>query len=201
MTPWGVPEADPARGTLFGNRGCLVDARGRLAMPWRGERWITCVLAFRGRRRRPLMAPGRFTELFFLDEPTALAAGHRPCAECRRADLEAFRARWVERHPADAGALPALDHRLHAERTAGPWSGACEELPDGAMIEVGGTAWLVRGRELLAWSHAGYGARRPRPVGAVRVLTPRSTVAVLAAGWAAAAHPSADAPGARGAPP
>jgi hypothetical protein len=193
MTPLGVPEATPHRGTLMGNRGCLVDARGALARPWQVERWITCVLAFRGRRRHPLMQPGRLTELFFLDEATALAAGHRPCAECRRADLTAFRAAWALVHPADAEAgLPGLDRRLHRERTAAHRRRApAAGLPDGAMVLLDARPWLVQGGALRAWSHAGYGERRAAPAQPVPVLTAPSLVATLAAGWRPAPHPSA----------
>jgi hypothetical protein len=192
MTPFGVPEADPARGLFMGNRGCLVDGQGRLARGWRGERWITCLLEFKGRRRRPLMAPGRYTELFFLDEATALAAGHRPCAECRRADLNAFRAAWLQVHPCDAGRLEVLDHRLHAERTAPDrWRADARELPDGAMVALDGAPWLVLDGALLAWSHGGYTAGRALPAAPVPVLTPPSSVAVLAAGWRPRLHPSA----------
>jgi hypothetical protein len=192
MTPFGVPEADPARGLFMGNRGCLVDGRGRLARHWRGERWITCLLEFKGRRRTPLMAPGRYTELFFLDEATALAAGHRPCAECRRADLNAFRAAWLQVHPGDAGRLEVLDHRLHRERTApARWTAGARELPDGAMVALDGAPWLVLDGALLAWSHGGYTGRRALPAGPVQVLTPPSSVAVLATGWRPRLHPSA----------
>lgn len=176
----------------MGNRGCLVDGQGRLARRWRGERWLICLLAFRGRRRHPLMAPGRYTELFFLDEATGLAAGHRPCRECRRADLEAFRAAWLEVHPGDVGSLVVLDHRLHEERT-GPhsWSAPCEDLPDGAMVALDGVAWLVLGGAILAWSHGGYTSRRARPSGVLDVITPPSIVKVLGAGWVPVLHPSA----------
>ena len=192
VTPFGVVEASPARGLFMGNRGCLVDSQGRLVRGWRGERWLICRLEFRGRRRHPLMAPGRYTELFFLDEATALAAGHRPCRECRRADLEAFRAAWVAVHPSDAGSLTVLDHRLHRERTGGgPWSAPCGSLPDGAMVALEGAAWLVVGESLLAWSHAGYTGRRSRPSGAVAVITPPTIARVLAAGWMPQLHPSA----------
>jgi hypothetical protein len=177
---------------FMGNRGCLVDGQGRLVRRWRGERWLVCRLEFRGRRRRPLMAPGRYTELFFLDEATALAAGHRPCRECRRADLEAFRAAWLEVHPGDAGPLTRLDHRLHQERTAGAsWSAPCRTLPDGVMVALEGAAWLVLGGAILAWSHGGYTGRRARPTGAVDVITPPSITKVLSAGWDPRLHPSA----------
>lgn len=192
VTPFGVVEASPARGLFMGNRGCLVDGRGRLVRRWRGERWLICRLEFRGRRRHPLMAPGRYTELFFLDEATALAAGHRPCRECRRTELETFRAAWLAVHPEDAGSLTVLDHRLHGQRTAGvPWSARGDGLPDGAMVALEGAPWLVLGGSLLAWSHSGYTSRRARPSGAVEVITPPSIVAVLARGWTPHLHPSA----------
>jgi hypothetical protein len=192
VTPFGVVEASPARGLFMGNRGCLVDAQGRIARRWRGERWLICLLAFRGRRRHPLMVPGRYTELFFLDEATALAAGHRPCRECRRADLEAFRSVWLAVHPEDAGPLTMLDHRLHEQRTAsGSWAAPAESLPDGSMVAIDGAAWLVLGGSILAWSHGGYTSRRSLPSGLIDVLTPPSTVKVLAAGWSLLLHPSA----------
>ena len=115
VTPLGELVADSARGLLYGNRGCLHDAEGRIRRVYQVRRWIACRLEFRGRRRSPLMRPGRFTELFFLDEATAFAAGHRPCALCRREDYNRFVARWRERHPDQAGA-DAIDARLHSER-------------------------------------------------------------------------------------
>ena len=95
VTPLGELVADPARGLVYGNRGCLHDAEGRIRRVYQVRRWIVCRLEFRGRRRSPLQRPGRFTELFFLDEATAFAAGHRPCAECRRADYDRFSAMWL----------------------------------------------------------------------------------------------------------
>lgn len=192
MTPFGVPEANPARGMFMGNRGCLVDRRGRIVRRWRVERWLICRVAFRGRRRHPLMAPGRYTELFFLDEATALAAGHRPCWECRRAELETFREAWLRVHPGDAGSLTVLDRRLHEERTArASWPARCESLPDGAMVAIDGKAWLVLGGSVLAWSHAGYTTRLPLRPGIVEVLTPPSIVRILTLGWPPHLHPSA----------
>src|SRR4051794_10872656 len=116
VTPLSEIVADPARGLVYGNRGCLHDADGRIVRPFAVRRWIACRLRFKG-RRRDLMRPGRYTELFFLDEATALAAGHRPCAECRRRDYDALVALWRDLHPADAGA-DAIDARLHGERLA-----------------------------------------------------------------------------------
>src|SRR6187200_2704547 len=99
VTPLGELVADPARGLVYGNRGCLHDADGRIRRPFAGRRWIACRLRFCGWHRGPLLQPGRFTELFFLDEATALAAAHRPCALCRREDFRELEALWRERHP------------------------------------------------------------------------------------------------------
>ena len=180
MTPLGELVATEARGLVYGNRGCLHDAQGQIRRSWQVRRWIACVLELRGRRRK-LLQPGRYTELFFLDEATAFAAGHRPCAECRRRDYVRFLAL------AGAGGADELDERLHAERVDGrerrlhtlPFA----DLPDGAFVLEGGRPWLVLGRELLAWSPAGYGDRRPRPEGTASALTPPTTLAVLGAGW------------------
>ena len=198
VTPLGELVADPALGLVYGNRGCLHDDSGRIRRGWSGRRWISCRLEFRARRRRPLLQPGRYTELFFLDEATALAAGHRPCAECRREDYVRFGELWRERHPGRVGA-DAIDARLHGERVAGRerllHRAALDDLPDGAFVVDGGSPWLVLGTEVLRWTPAGYAERRPRPTGTEAVLvTPPSLVAVLRAGWRGAVpflHPSA----------
>ena len=191
VSPFGVFEADPARGTLMGNRGCLVGATGELVRRWQLERWITCVLEFKGRRRHPLMAPGQYTELFFLDEATACAAGHRPCHECRRADAEAFLAAWRTLHPRDTR-LPDVDARLHRERTRGAHQrAACDALPDGAIVSLDSRAWVVVDGGLRAWTHAGYTDQRSSPEEPVTVLTPPSTLAAMRAGWRCGVHPSA----------
>lgn len=201
VTPLGELVADPARGLVYGNRGCLHDASGEIRRRFASRRWIACRLRFRGWRRHPLRQPGRFTELFFLDEATAFAAGHRPCALCRRADYDAFGARWRDLHPGDAGA-DAIDARLHGERVdpgaraQRHHAAALDALPDGAFVLLDGDPWLVRGDELARWTPAGYTARRRRPTGGTAVLiTPPSLVAVLRAGWDGAVpllHPSAD---------
>jgi hypothetical protein len=190
VTPLGELVAEPGRGLVYGNRGCLHDAEGRIRRRYNGRRWIACRLEFRGRRRSALMQPGRYTELFFLDEATAFAAGHRPCAECRRADYDRFVAAWRTLHPDDTGA-DAIDARLHRERLEPSTRGqrrhtaALDGLPDGAFVLQNGAPRLVLGTELLAWSAAGYGGRAPRPAGASAVLlTPPSLVEVLRAGWA-----------------
>ena len=115
VTPLGELVADPARGLVYGNRGCLHDDQGRIRRQYNGRRWIACRLEFRGWLRRPLLQPGRFTELFFLDEATAFAAGHRPCALCRREDYTRFGSLWRDLHGGEGGA-DAIDARLHLER-------------------------------------------------------------------------------------
>lgn len=191
VTPFGVLEADPAHGTLMGNRGCLVNREGVLVQRWQVERWITCVLDFKGRTGHPMMSPGRYTQLFFLDEATACAAGHRPCRECRRAEADAFHAAWLALYPRETR-FSEMDGRLHRQRTRGAQGQArCASLPGGAMVALGGRAWLVAGGVLRPWSHAGYGEGRAFPDAAVTVLTPPSTVAVMAAGWRPRLHDSA----------
>lgn len=203
VTPFGDILATPDRGTFLGNRGVLHDAQGRIKRAWQLKRWVVCVLEFRGRKRR-VMTPGRYTELFFLDEATALAAGHRPCAECRHARFLAFCNAWGMAHPADGlSARPTatrIDDRLHADRLAPDRSkrsfvAALDDLPDGVIVAVtawGERAYLVRGDNLLAWTPGGYGERRRRPKGeAVRVLTPKSTVETIRAGYVPEIHRSA----------
>jgi hypothetical protein len=201
MTPLGELVADPARGLVYGNRGCLHDDAGRIRRRYAGRRWIACRLEFRGWRRERLLQPGRFTELFFLDEATAFAAGHRPCALCRREDYVRFGAVWSGLHPGDSGA-DAIDARLHAERVDPATrrhrlhEARLRDLPDGAFVLEAGAPRLVLGGSLLVWTPAGYAARAPRPrAGRVTLVTPPSLVAVLRAGWNGAVpllHPSAD---------
>jgi hypothetical protein len=176
VTPLGDLIAHPARGLVYGNRGCLHDADGRIRRREGTRRWIACRLQFRGWHRSPLMQPGRFTELFFLDEATALAAGHRACALCRREDYNRLRAILGE-----PGA-DAIDARLHAERSAPRPDVAVGELPDGAFVLHRQAPHLVCGGELLAWTPSGYGERTPPPARAP-LVTPPSLVGLLRAGW------------------
>ena len=209
MTPFGELVAVPARGTLMGNRGRLHDPSRRIvrrvAAGYRA--WVTCRLAFRG-RHRVVMTSGRYTELFFLDEATALAAGHRPCGECRHADFRRFRAAWLEgnagRGLGTDAPVHAIDRALHQDRL-GPdgrarlHPAALGSLPDGVfVVEPGADAALLLWRgALLPWSSAGYGPpRRWLRDPHVLVLTPRSTVAAIAAGYAPAVHPSVAGPAA-----
>src|SRR5690349_3171301 len=171
VTPLGELIADPARGLVYGNRGCLHDADGRIRRRFQGTRWIACRLRFRGWHRAPLLQPGRFTELFFLDEATALAAGHRACALCRREDYRRLQAVWADLHPGERGA-DAMDARLQAQRVDGrtrrlhpaPYAA----LPDGAFVVVDDAPLLVVGETLRPWAVGGYGPARPRPRGRAR---------------------------------
>ena len=188
VTPLSELVSDPARGLVYGNRGCLHDGSGRIRRRYNGRRWIACRLEFRGWRRSPLLQPGRFTELFFLDEATAFAAGHRPCALCRREDYVRFGEIWRELHPGQVGA-DAIDAQLHGERVE-PGTraqrhheAALDELPDGSFVVHDGMPQLVLGAHLLTWSPAGYASRAPRPRGRAAVITPPSLVAVLRKGW------------------
>ena len=189
VTPFGELIADPARGLVYGNRGCLHDDAGRIRRRFSGRRWIACRLRFRGWHRSPMMQPGRFTELFFLDEVTALAAGHRPCALCRRQDYVRFVEIWRDLHPGPSGA-DDIDARLHAERidaatkTQRHHDEPFASLPQGAMVIDDGVAFLVARDSLQRWTPAGYGGGRPRPRrGAATVITPPSLVHVLRRGW------------------
>jgi hypothetical protein len=192
VTPLGELIAHPARGLVYGNRGCLHDDAGHIRRRYKSKRWIACRLRFRGRHRRPLMQPGRYTELFFLDEATAFAAGHRPCAECRREDYVRFGEFWRELHPGQAGA-DAIDAQLHAERLGVYTEAPFDDLPDGVFV-LRDEPWLVIGSELRRWTLGGYAERAPRPSGRAVVVTPPSLVGVLRAGWSGAVsllHPSA----------
>jgi hypothetical protein len=190
VTPLGELVAHPARGLVYGNRGCLHDDEGRIRRRYGVRRWISCRLAFRGWHREPLLQPGKFTELFFLDEATAFAAGHRPCALCRREDYVRFGERWCALHPGD-GRADEIDLVLHGERlTPGrarrTYAAPYAELPDGAFVLRAGVPWIAVGRDVLRWTPAGYVERAPRPAGRAEVLTPVSLVHVLAAGWSGA---------------
>jgi hypothetical protein len=198
IDPFGELFATPARGTLFGNRGGRIhtDEQTLTKRRWVSRQWICCVLDFKGRQRDVW---GRYyTELFFLDEPTALAAGHRPCFECRRKDAEAFAEKWQQAFKLRSRPYaPDMDEILHAERLDGRAKRLHRrklgDLPDGAMIALEEGAFAVRAPSLLRWTPAGYRARKRRPGGiTVDVLTPPAILAVLAAGYRPRWHPSAD---------
>ena len=201
VTPFGEIIATPARGTLMGNRGRLHDAAGQIKRPYNGKRWIICRLRFKN-RRRIIMAPHSYTELFFLDEATALAAGHRPCAECFRPRYNEFVASWSQANsdlmgqtPLTADRVDAILHqeRLNATRQKMTYSASIVDLPDGSFITFDGQqAYLVLGDALLVWQPEGYGQRLARLLtGMVTVLTPHSVVKTLAAGYQPEIHASA----------
>ena len=181
VLPTGEIVADPARGMFTGNRGCLHGDQRQLGRArWQGRAWIICALHYKG-WRRVVMTPRTWTELFFLDEAVALAAGHRPCALCRWPSYLAFQAAW--------GGLkaPEMDAALHAARLDGRqqrrFVADLSGLPDGTFALHGGQPHLLRGEALYPYAPAGYGAPVPRFDGAVTVLTPAPTVAVLRAGY------------------
>jgi hypothetical protein len=180
VTPLSELVADPARGLVYGNRGCLHDANGRIVRRFAVKRWIGCQLRFKDWHRGPLMQPGKFTELFFLDEATAFAAGHRPCALCRRADYDRFVALI------GAAGADEIDARLHEERLAGRdrrlHDARLAGLPDGAFVLREDEPWLVRGELLLRWTPGGYTDRAPR-AGRAPVITPPTLLDVLRSDW------------------
>lgn len=185
----------------MGNRGCLHDANGAIRRAFANKRWIACLLEFRG-IHRTVMAPNRYTELFFLDEATALAAGHRPCAECQPTRYRAYRDAWARARSKGAGSrVPSadeMDRVLHVERVqAGGakamYAARIAGLPDGAMVaDVADRPFLVLQPVLLPWEPGGYGDPiRTEPRLVLRVLTPRSTVGALSGGYRAGIHDSA----------
>lgn len=196
VTPFGEIEALEGRGLLTGNRGILHDDNRRIVRYSQVRRWIACLTEFKG-IRRVIMRPHSWTELFFLDEATAFAAGHRPCAECRRPDYRRYCELWATCFGEPVGA-DIIDRQLQRDRLAAPrtkrtYKSQLAKLPDGAYIAADDRAWLVLGDSLFAWSDRGYTERRKR-IGdrEVDVLTPKSTVAVLAAGYRPSIHPSAE---------
>jgi len=193
VTPFSTLIATPARGALMGNRGCLHDAQGQIQRTHQGQRWLICLLHFKN-RHRTVMTPGHYTELFFLDEATALAAGHRPCAECQRARFLLFREYWAQANPILAGnskpAATVIDAALHRERLAGnqgfvPAPHALATLPSGVFLTADDRrAYLWWAGRLLEWSPMGYtGATTAALQFPARILTPASVVRTLAAGY------------------
>ena len=198
VSPDGELLADPARGLLMGNRGGRLhdDDRRLGARRWVTRAWICCRLQFKGRQRQVW---GRgYTELFFLDEVTALAAGHRPCFECRRHDARAFAEAWAKACKLRPRPRAAdMDRVLQPERLDGrakrTHRRAIDDLPDGTFIARGGQAFAVRGGALLRWTPSGYDARKRWPKHImVEVLTPPAIVAVLSAGYRPQWHPTAN---------
>lgn len=196
VTPTGEIVAIPLRGAWTGNRGILH--RGRDIVRFHGsDLWITCALQFKGRHHEQWQA-GHYTVLFFHDEAVAFAAGHRPCAECRRSSYNAYRTAWTAGLGGDLPSARDMNRQLHRERiVAGahrrrlhevPWN----DLPNGTFATIEGTPAIVVGDHITDWTNAGYGLRRARPrTGLASVLTPPSTIAALRAGYEAQIDPSA----------
>lgn len=192
VQPDGTFLAVATRGLFTGNRGILHDATGVMGnLRWRHKAWICCTLDLRpGRAPLPMAAPGHYTPLFFHDEAVALAAGHRPCAECRRADFRAFAAALGGLH------APEIDRALHqarivpATRAQRRHDAVAATLPDGTFVLHGDRVCLIRGNRAFPFDPAGYGSPLSRPEGRLQVLTPEPVVAALQAGYTPRLHPS-----------
>jgi hypothetical protein len=185
VTPFNELVAVAARGSLMGNRGLLHDDHQQIVR-WRNtRRWIICVTDFKGWRRR-VMTPGLYTELFFTDEAVALAAGHRPCALCRRERYDAFR-RAIETAGGPLLSADDLDAQLDGERRDGNRPRRHRvpalDVPNGAMVVIDDAPCVVVGGELFEWSWRGYRARGARPHGTVEMLTPPLTATALRGGY------------------
>jgi hypothetical protein len=199
VDPFGEIHAVAARGMFTGNRGVIHDPATRtlLTRRWSTKAWIICLCEFRGQRRKVMgrNAPSGnagWTELFFLDEVTALAAGHRPCFYCRREPAKDFAGHYGDAFGIAAPKAGEIDARLHGERLASGGEAealegaALRALPDGAVVSSGGQAFALRGEAALPWSFSGYGSPLDRDAlngPALRLVTPPATVAVLRSGY------------------
>ena len=201
VRPTGEVFATTARGDLMGNRGIIHDPASKtlLKARWTRQAWVCCRLDFKA-RARTVMGPRAYTELFFLDEATALAAGHRPCGTCRAAEYASFKAVWLKGNQVDRdGIVPiaVIDKQMHRERVTQQrrqvrYAASLECLPSGVMVLLDSGAHLVCDDSLLLWGESGYKRPLSRRSGTVTVLTPRSTVAAIRAGYRPALHRSAD---------
>jgi hypothetical protein len=196
VTPTGEIIATPERGMFVGNRGIIHDPATKtlLRKRWSTPAWLTCVCEFRGRRRE-VMARRSWTELFFLDEATAFAAGHRPCFYCRRDDANRFRAAWEQGNGVNDLLAPEIDAVLHRERLPSgkklhPMPMGIEKLPDGTMVQQGMESFLIAAGRAFLWSPGGY-READRALREAELLTPPSTVRAFIAGYRPVLHPSA----------
>lgn len=193
VNPWGALCAVPDRGTLMGNRGILHDENNRIVKPWAHKRWVTCLPSFKDIKRPKPFSPGNYSELFFLDEATAFAAGHRPCAYCQRERNKLFKQAWINANCPEGNrssiTMAEIDSILHGERALRgeakkTYEAQLADLPLGAMFEHDGRAFLVAQGEYLPWSFSGYGTAvdidKSR---SVRVLTPHSVVRAFQHGF------------------
>ncbi len=199
VDPCGAIFACAARGTFMGNRGgALHNQRREIVRQYASRRWITCLLEFKG-IRRSVMSPGHYTELFFLDEAVALAAGHRPCAECRRDRYNVFKDAWNRSGDPPEGNFAVADqidtelHRTRIDRQKGKitYQASLNSLPDGCFVQIEGSSYLVWGGALLLWSPAGYRIKRHRANDlTVAVLTPEPVVRCIRQGYTPEIHKS-----------
>ena len=199
VTPTGEIIATPERGLLTGNRGIIHDPATRtlLKKRWSTPAWLTCLCEFRGRRRK-VMGGRSWTELFFLDEATAFAAGHRPCFFCRREDALRFRAAWESGNRVGDLRAPDMDAVLHRERLdkgkkrLHPLPMRLDDLPDGAMVQEGAASFLIAWGRAFRWSPGGY-SKSEAPLKQAMLLTPPSTLRAFTAGYRVVLHPTASA--------
>jgi hypothetical protein len=196
VTPFGDIEAFPLRGAFTGNRGILHSGQ-QIVRFHAHDSWLTCSTTFKDRWNEQWL-PHRFTWLYFYDEAVALAAGHRPCAECRRPSYNQYRMAWAHAAGGEVPSAKEMDRQLHRERIVRGThrrqlhQGVWRDLPEGTFVDLDGSPWLVLSAQLAEWSREGYQGRRPRPTtGLVTVITPPSSVAVLRAGYPVQIHPSA----------
>jgi hypothetical protein len=196
VNPYGAIFRSPARGTFMGNRGSLHNEKRGIVSQFRGRRWITCRLEYRGRKRF-VMSPGRYTELFFLDEAVAFAAGHRPCAECRRERFTAFQQAWKRRDlehsnaPASALEIDAELHRSRIDRGGRKvtYQTGLHSLPNGCFVQIDSSAFMIWNDALLLWTPERYAKKDRRPSGlTVTVLTPQPIVQCFAQGYEPEIH-------------
>lgn len=200
VDPFGALKAVPYRGSLMGNRGKLHDDDQRIRRQSARKAWVTCVLSYKG-IKRPVFAPGSYSELFFLDEATAFAAGHRPCKTCQRDRHIEFKSSWLQANKRAAADIftpvTEIDATLHAERIAGDsakrtFTSTLSDLPDGTMFEHEGAAFLLWNKRFLKWGFGGYSHGNTIPASArVQVLTPPSIVRMFAEGYQPTVHESA----------
>ena len=197
VTPFGEIVSTAHRGRFTGNRGIIHDPATQtlLKRRWSSKAWITCVCEFRGRRRK-VMSTRSWTELFFLDEATSFAAGHRPCFYCRRDDAVAFRDAWARGNRRGKASAKDIDDVLHVERLDGrdkrlhPCRVPVLELPDGAMVASSEQSYLIKGGAAWLWSFAGY-RRASVEIAHAQLLTPPSMVRAFRGGYRPAFDPSA----------
>jgi hypothetical protein len=193
VDPYGAIFRSPARGTIMGNRGALHNDQREIVRQWKCQRWISCVLEFRG-RHRSVMSPGRYTELFFLDEAVAFAAGHRPCAECRRERFHAFRNAWKRGDQAPSAS--EMDTELHRNRVDSrgkklTYPAPLNSLPGGCFVTIDNSAYLVWEDALFLWAPDCYARKDSQPEElVVTVLTPRPVVECFRHGYKPEVHSS-----------